>query len=309
MSVLTVEAMECFRTHHGLSTAPMLTRAGVSRRQRERAVAEGILEVLYERVYRIISAPVTLQSRCAALCLAYQRGFITGPTAGHLLDLRRMPPALPVRFGHPHGAHIGPFDDVRLRQSTKIPASHVVTRGDGIRLASAARLAFDLTVHLDDGDLRSVTEQMLQRGMVTMATLGQMAAALARPGRPGSERFVAMLLGRSGPPAESHVELRLAEALRRRGVPVVAQYGGVPLPNGRRIRVDLAVPAVRWGVELDLHPDHLMLTGTAKDKRRDRWCHMVGWQIERVSELDLLDFEGLCDELTDLYRRRCLLVA
>lgn len=227
MSVLTVEAIECFRTHHGLATAAMLARAGVSRRQRERAVAEGLLEVLYERVYRIMSSPLTLHSRCAALCLAYPRGFVTGPTAGHLLELRRMPPALPIRFGHPHGAHIGPFDDVRLRQSTKIPAAHVVTRADGIRVASAARLGFDLTVHLDDGDLRSVTEQMLQRGMVTMATLGQVASTLARPGRPGSERFVAMLLGRSGPPAESHAELRLAQALRSRGVPVVAQFGGM----------------------------------------------------------------------------------
>ena len=75
------------------------------------------------------------------------------------------------------------------------------------------------------------------------------------------------------------------------------------------MRLDLAIPAIRWGIEIDVHPDHLFLEGTTKDKRRDRKCHRIGWQIERVTELDLLDLDGLVGELVELYSARLVAAA
>ena len=69
------------------------------------------------------------------------------------------------------------------------------------------------------------------------------------------------------------------------------------------------MPAARWGIEIDIHPDHLLLDGTAKDKRRDRQCHRIGWEIERVTEIDMLDLDGLVDELEALYTARLPLAA
>jgi hypothetical protein len=106
------------------------------------------------------------------------------------------------------------------------------------------------------------------------------------------------------PAAESHPEVVLGDALRARGIPVVPQVEGLVLPNGTRIRIDLAVPAARWAIEIDVHPDHLLLEGTTRDKRRDRQCHMIGWQVERVTELDLIDLSSLVDELSSLYELR-----
>ena len=305
MQPLPEEALKCFRTHHGMCTAELLTRAGMSRRMRLRAVADGLLEVWYERVFRIRSAPLTLEARCVALSMAFPRGFITGPAGGRLMGLRRMPAVQPIHFAHPHGRHIGPFDGVRLRQSTKIEPAHSILRKDGIRIASPARLAFDLAADLGAVDHRSIVEQLLAEHKVTMAALGRMGTTLARPGRSGSERFVATLLSRNGRPVDSHPELLVLDGLRRRQIPVVTQHPDLILPNGRPIRVDLAVPTVRWGVEIDIHPDHLLLDGTTRDKRRDRQCHLIGWQIERVTELDLLDLEAICDELAQLYHVRC----
>jgi hypothetical protein len=108
-----------------------------------------------------------------------------------------------------------------------------------------------------------------------------------------------------GPPAESHPEIEIADGLRRRGVPVVAQERSLELPNGRRVRLDLCVPAVKWAVEIDVHPTHFELRGGSNDRQRDRWCHRIGWQVERVTEIDLLDVEAICDELAELYRVRC----
>ena len=53
---------------------------------------------------------------------------------------------------------------------------------------------------------------------------------------------------------------------------------------------------------------HFQLAGGTNDRRRDRRSHVVGWQVERVSPLDLTDVDGVCDELAELYRRRCLAI-
>lgn len=308
MKMFSAEVLACFRAHHGMATHLALTRAGLSRRQRYAAVEAGVLEQMYERVVHLVSTPLTLEARCAALSMAFPRGFVTGPTGGRLMGLRRMPRGVDASFCVPHGAHVGPFPGVDLRQSTKIPPAHVVIRADGIRVASAARLAFDLAADLTELDHQSVLEQLLNDGKCTMATLVAVGRQLTHPARPGSARFMSNLLARSGRPADSHPEVLIAQGLRRRGVPIVTQVEPLLLPGGKRITLDLAVPAVKWGVEIDVHPDHWLLPGTARDKGRDRRCHLVGWQVEHVSEVDLLDLDAICDELALLYRTRCELL-
>jgi hypothetical protein len=304
--MFTEEAMTLFAAHHGMATGSMLAVAGLSRRARQFAVADGLLDVLYERVFHLGSAPMTLEARCAALCLAYPHGYITGPTGGRLMNLRRMPREDLVHFAVTHGAHIGPFEGVQLRQSTKIEMAHVVKRADGIRVASPSRLAFDLARDLRPLDHRSVVEQLLKERKTSVQALTRIGRLLVHPARPGSALFVATMLSRvDRGVAESHPEVVVADGLRRRGVPVELQVRHLALPNGKRIRLDMAVPSVRWAVEVDVHPDHLLVDGTTKDKQRDRWCHRIDWQVERVTELDLIDVEVLCDELADLYRARC----
>ncbi|MBI4934548.1 MAG: hypothetical protein HY828_11760 [Actinobacteria bacterium] len=304
--MLTEEAMAAFASHHGMATAAMLTTAGMGRRARAMAVDDGLLEVWYERVFRIRSSPVTVEARCAALCLGFRQGYITGPTGGRLSGLRRMPASPLVHFAVPHGSHIGPFDGVELRQTTKIERIHVVTRGDGIRVAAPPRLAFDLAADLSPLDHRSVIEQMLKERRTSMSTLAKVGKDLVHPARPGSARFVATLMSRApGGAAESYPEVQIAEGLQRRGVPITLQAGELIAPGARPIRFDMSVQSVRWAVEVDVHPEHLSLPGTSSDKRRDRACHRIDWQVERVTELELLDVEGICDELAENYRLRC----
>ena len=61
---------------------------------------------------------------------------------------------------------------------------------------------------------------------------------------------------------------------------------------------------MKWAVEVDGFDTHFQLAGGTNDRRRDRKSHVVGWQVERVSPLDLTDVDGVCDELAELYRRR-----
>ena len=267
---------------------------------------DGILEQRLERVVRIASAPETMESRCAELCLAFPRAFITGTTGGKLAGLRRMGSGRPIDLAIAHGSNIGPIEGVRLRQSTKVDVMDVqARRRDGIRLASPPRLAFDLAADLSQRDHASIVEQLLHERRCTFTTLLATGRRLVHPLRPGSVVFATTLAERGLRAAgESHAEVDLAAELRKIGVPVVPQGTWLDLPNGGRARLDMSVAAIRWGVEVDLHPDHLLLVGTSMDKRRDRQCHLIGWQIERVTELDLVDLDGLLAELKALYLAR-----
>jgi very-short-patch-repair endonuclease len=221
-----------------------------------------------------------------------------------------MPSAEPIHFAVRHGVHLDSHRGVILHQTTSIRPSDVRRRRDGVTTASPQRLAFDLAAFLTVDDHASIIEQVIRDGHCSMVELVAVARRLCHPRRPGSHRFVRSLIERGDRrAAESHPEITLGNALRRREVPVVPQVSGLKLPNGEKLRIDLAVPAARWAIEIDVHPDHLLLEGTTKDKRRDRQCHMIGWQVERVTEVDLLDLAGLVDELVALYEARLVATA
>lgn len=305
MPDLTPRSLAILRAQHGHATATQLDQAGVHRRARLRLIEAEVLRPVHKSVVRIDSAPRTLEGRCAAMCLGHPSGYITGPTGGKLLGLWRMPRPEPIHFAVRHGIHLDPQLNVVLHQTTSIRPSDVHHRHDGITTASPSRLAFDLAATLSAQDHASVVEQLIREGHCSMDELVAVARRLCHPRRTGSLRFVRSLVERGDRrPAESHPEMVLADALRARAVPVVPQTSNLKLPNGANIRIDLAVPDARWAIEIDVHPDHLLLEGTTKDKRRDRQCHLIGWQVERVTELDLVDLASLVDELVALYEAR-----
>ena len=301
---LTAEAFAILRRQYGHVSVRQLAQAGVGPNARRRLVEGEALIAVHRGVLRINSAPVTFEGSCVALCLAHPGGFVTGPSGGRLMGLRRMPAATPIHFSVRHGTHL--FDaGVVLRQSRKVSPVDYVRLPSGIVVATSTRLAFDLSADLSPLDHASVVEQLIHLKKCTIAGLGATARRLCHPSRPGSEQFARTLLSRGDrPAAESHPELTVADALRARGIPVEPQFASLELLDGSSVRLDLAVSSARWGIELDIHPDHLLLDGTVKDKRRDRKCHRIGWQIERVTEIDLLDFDGLIDELVALHTAR-----
>ena len=158
----------------------------------------------------------------------------------------------------------------RVRQSRSDHPIDFVRLRSGIVVASAPRLAFDLATDLSALDHASVVEQLIQLKKCTIGSLGATARRLCHPSRPGSELFARTLLSRGDrPAAESHPEVVLADALRARGVPVEPQFATCGCRRDTHTARSRG-PAVRWGIEIDVHPDHLFLDGTAKDKRRDR---------------------------------------
>jgi len=305
MAELSPACQHWLAEHHGVITATVLRQHHVGRETLYRLLDAGILSCEGRGVYVSTSAVRTVQQRCVVLSAAHRSGFVTGPTAGATLQLRRMPRTSALHFCIRHGNRLPQCAGVHFRQSTSIGPPDRVLRGDGIAIASPLRLAFDLAADLNQLDHLSVTEQLLERRLVTVEQLMAIERRLGHPARPGSGVFLRTLhaLGRTAP-VQSHPELVVLDALRRREVPVDRQVR-VRLSNGAAVHVDLGVEAVRWGVELDIHPEHRSVEGAAVDARRRRDLHLRGWQVETVTEPDLADLEALVDHLAALYRLRC----
>lgn len=302
MAGLTLDAAHWCAGHYGIITAEQLDERGVSRSARRTLADRGLLVVVAKGVYRLASTPDSLHARALVACHAHPGGFVTGVTGGRMLGLRRMGRDLRVHFSTPHGSEIDQ-PGLALRQSTMIDDTDWRRRDDGIVLASPTRLAFDLARDLTDTEHASVVEQMIDIRLCSLGALARIADRLVHPNRPGSKRFVRTLSQRlPGAAMQSDGELRLARSLVQRGIPIETQHTLVS--QGVSMRLDLAVPAVRWGIEIDLHPAHLLLEGTSADKRRDRRAHQADWQIERVTALDFVDLEACADEMLELYLLR-----
>ncbi len=306
MPELTPPAIRWLTDHHGVITSTGLRKCGVTRRTIQRLLTTGMLRAEHKCVYVLATAPSTLEQRCALLCAAHPSGFVTGPTAGSLLNLRRMPRTSSIHFAVRHGIHLAHEPGVKYRQTTALHADHRTVRSDGIAIATPRRLAFDLAADLQPIDHLSVLHQLLDERRTTVDELIAIGALLCHPARHGSDRFRQALerLGGVAPPAQSHPEVVLAAALHRRGVPVERQAEVVRDASGRLAHIDLAVPAVKWGVELDIHPEHRTIDRHAGDARRVRELHLGAWQIEPVSEQDMDNVDAIADELAALYHAR-----
>lgn len=290
--------------HHGVVTTATLRHHGVGRIAQARLVDAGVLKPIIRGVLVSTTAPATLEHRCRVLCCSHPDGFVTGPTAGMLAGLRRQPIA-GLHFATRHGRRLDALGGVRFRQTTKIDRGDRHQRRDGIVVASWARLAFDLAADLGQLDHRSVVHQMLDRRLVEPSELLAVGVRLCYPTRPGSKVFARTLADIADVrPQDSHAEVVLRDALIAKDIPVETQVEVRVRASAMAFHLDLGVPTARWGVELDIHPEHRSVDGHARDASRARILHAADWQIEPVSELDMLDLPRLATELAQLYEVR-----
>jgi very-short-patch-repair endonuclease len=182
----------------------------------------------------------------------------------------------------------------------------VVRREDGIVVTSPPRTAVDLARFLGDDALRSVIDQIEHESMGRATTMRRVAESMNTPGRPWARRFLAVLDDRApGLPRASDGESRVVAALRARGIAGLVSQRWLSIPNWGRVCLDAAVDDIRWGVEVDIHPEHWTEVGAAKDRDRDLACDAIGWRVSRAAKLSLdRQFDATIDRLVAVYRHR-----
>jgi very-short-patch-repair endonuclease len=310
VSHLNAQAHALFARQHGVASTRQLREAGISLRQINRLQCQGGLELVLRGAYRTPSAPVTELSQCVAVCSARPDVAIAGPTAGRLWGFRRLP--------SDHRIHVlaRPASNPSIARwvvAYRTDARHdhdIIRRDDGINITSRARTAFDLARWLGADDLLSVIEQAAHDGRIADAEFLAVAVDWLSPHRPWARTFLQTLDRRlPGGPAESHPEVRVAEALTCAGIRGLVRQYQLHLPGHGDVRFDLAVPDLHWAIEVDLHPRHRETLGIASDARRDRCASAIGWMTTRITD-DQYDsrFNETIAEIatlhSDLRRRR-----
>lgn len=289
------------REQHGLLTLADLAGAGFSERQRRRYVADGQLTKIHRGVFRVASHSDSFEQRCLAACLAAPDGALSGPTAGRLYGLRKCN-GNDIHFISRHKLELV---GVVAHRTNLLVDGDIQQRG-ALRLLRPARLACDLARFLDDDDLESVIEQMLDRKLIRLATVRDLARDFIRSGRDGAARLARVLDARPGwrRPVDSDLELLLLRSLHAAGLDLIPQFP-VLLDEGRRVYLDLADPTLRFGVEVDHVTWHGGRLDAQRDKARDRSLMRLGWITPRVTDDDIrLRLAATTDQLVAIARGR-----
>lgn len=277
-------------THHGVVTNPQLHRLGLTTSHIKTLRAQGALVPVQRGLHLVAAVPGSYLQTVAVACAA-TTGAASHTTAVRVWVIRCAPTDARTHVTVPLARRLrqAPNTDVVVHRSAALPARDLVRRADGIVVTSPPRTLFDMAALVDRLSLESMIEQAIEREMCSIPTLLGVADRLARPGRAGSGRFIAVLASRPAwrKPVDSHDELLLEHALMRAGLPRPVRQHPVTLRTGKDVHPDLAWPDIRLAVEVDHHSWHTSAAAVAYDKRRDRQVRLVGWDVERVTDEDI----------------------
>ena len=198
MARLTPEAHRLFATQHGVAGVDQLVAAGLSARQIKRLEADGSLISVLRGAYRTPSVELDELGRCAAVCSARAAVIVSGPTAGRMWEYRRIPRDRRIHVIGPPVSQPAIAPWVVTYRTAAIRDEDVIARGDGIRVTTRARTAFDLARHLAPADLRSVIEQAMHDGGYTAQDMLDVASEWLSPRRPWASTFVRLVEARLG---------------------------------------------------------------------------------------------------------------
>lgn len=310
MAFLSEALSDLVARRHGIVTTHELVDDGLTTNAIRAWVAHGALRRCHNGVYRLGVAPETFESRCAAVSLADPNVVVTGPSAARLWRFRHVfRPELPIVLVE-HDRN--PFGSGVVVQRTNVLSDEDrVRRDDGIVVASPSRAWFDCARHLDDERFEMLTEWVIDHH-AGLPTLWRTRRRLSGKGRTGLARVNRVLSQRAAwqRPAGSGLEVRVVRALERAGVRGIVRQHPIRLYNGSVVHPDGALPGVKWAVEIDHVTWHGGRIDAQRDKARDRALRRVGWQVDRVTDVDLADrFDATIAELVALIELRTTQIA
>ena len=293
------------------SPPPRCTRTGSARTTVERLVAAGVLRAVAQGVFvDRRRRRRTLEQRCAVLVRRPPRRVrhradrrLAGRAPPHAATGRRCTSPCATASTSPTARACAGARPRRSGPPTARPRRRHRRRrrGRGWRSTSPPTCGRSITS-------RSSTS-CSTTGTSPSTSSSRSTRRLGHPARPGSGRVPphARVARRHGRRSESHPEVVLADALRRRGVPVEPPGRAVVRPRrAARSTSTSPCPRVRWGVELDIHPEHRIVRGPRR-RRRAAARAAPRWRgrSRRSASTTCARSERLADELAVLYRLRC----
>lgn len=253
---------------------------------------------LFRDVYVPVGYPRTHAVRCEAAALVVpETAVLTGRSAAATLGVDLTRPADPVEWLVQEGLQFR-FPGMVVK---RMPISTADWRqGEFCRIASPARMAFDLARQPNIRKAVSHLDAVLAGGLVDLADVRHYSWARSEHGVRNARAAVGLADGRAESPPES--ELRVVLVLG--GFQVTPQ---VPIADRGRLvaRVDLAVDGYKVAIEYD-GQWHALREQLEADRGRLRRLRDAGWEVVHVTATDLAgDPSAICDAV----RRACVRAA
>lgn len=277
-----------FAEGHGLIVRRRAPRLG---RTLDRALAAGTIQAVLPGIYAP-AGDLDLALRARAAMERDPDAVVTGASAAALTWWPELKAPLLEVASRAHRAKSAGF---RWHQQ-RVPAEHVVEQ-DGVRFTNVPLTVLDLLPVLWGDPI----DEALRRRVVTLGDLWDTLGSM--PHRPG-DQLRRRLLQDSRDEPWSGAERRLHRIVRGLGLPCgYATNHTITLPDGSLRYIDLALPDLLLGFEVDGWEFHGTREAFRKDRASDANLATMGWQRIRF------DAEQVFDEEAEVGRTLAAVVA
>lgn len=250
-------------------------------------------------VYRVAGSPVGWPQSVLAACLSAGPEAVASHRAAAVLWGLRGVSGAPVEITIPGTRRPELRRSVVVHRAQRLDRCDVSRRG-GIPLATPALTLLGLAAVAPD-KVEMALEDALLRGLVSMPWLAQSADRLGGSGRRGAALLQRLVTERDpdAAPTESVLEDVILQLLREAGLPEPVRQFRVG-----RVRIDLAYPAVRLGIEADSRRWHGGRLDVQRNSAKANLLVRHGWRILHFGWADARDTPAALVECVDTELRR-----
>jgi very-short-patch-repair endonuclease len=265
---------------HGLVTRAQLRQLGLSDRQITARLRWGLLTPVHRGVLRITAVARSPEQALLAACLAAGVGAVASHrSAAALWELRGIDWPRP-ELSVPNDRRPS-VAGATVHRSAMLGRPDV-TRHRRIPVTTPARTLLDLGAAAPEL-VEPAVEDALLRGLVTLPSLRRALERVGAHGRGGTAvlRDLVAQRARETAPTESPLEDALVALLRRHRLPEPVRQHPVAVGGGRVVRLDLAYPDARVGIEADGRRWHSGRADFQSDRERGNHLAARGWTVLR----------------------------
>ncbi|HRW39555.1 MAG TPA: DUF559 domain-containing protein [Aquihabitans sp.] len=265
-------------TQHGLVTRSDLHRVLPGSWPRRALVADGTLEAVGRRTFRVVGSAPTLEQRAMAAVLD-SGGVLSHRSAAWLHGLPGFSLGRRPEVTVPGGRIPSSCDLAQLHTTTFLPGDdRLIVRG--IPTMSVARSLLSLAT-LDDPDLlRAAVDDAVRLRLASDRWLWWRLEHLRSRGRGGIRALEAVLQRRADVgPTESWLEREVLEVLERAGVPLPTVQRRVHRQGAFVARVDFAYDDVPLVIEALGHTHHASELQLIRDAQRRNALQLEGFTV------------------------------